>query len=229
MTVAGRIVAGQAIGRHYWYTLFAMQHAWDRRLGFWYLAEEYPDQPAVVACPSGRDADFRGAGGSGPPTRARVAGTGTRCRRHRRLRAAERRRHALLAIGGAGGRVRLHRPESGALGRRGPADCGSLGSGGRGPAPRLRGAGGPTVGDRIDRAPRLGRRRHRRVHERTGAGRRPAHDRAGGPGAGPPHQLLVGHDGAAQSGDPAALAHRRPVGGRRWRQDVRARLPIPAA
>ena len=49
----GRIIAGQAIGRHYWYTLFAMQHAWDRRLGFWYLAEEYPDQPAVVACPSG--------------------------------------------------------------------------------------------------------------------------------------------------------------------------------
>jgi long-chain acyl-CoA synthetase len=30
-----------------------MQHAWDRRLGFWYLAEEYPDQRAVVACPSG--------------------------------------------------------------------------------------------------------------------------------------------------------------------------------
>jgi long-chain acyl-CoA synthetase len=30
-----------------------MQHPWDRRLGFWYLAEDYPDQPAVVACPSG--------------------------------------------------------------------------------------------------------------------------------------------------------------------------------
>ena len=30
-----------------------MQHPWDRRLGFWYLAEEYPDQPAVVASPSG--------------------------------------------------------------------------------------------------------------------------------------------------------------------------------
>ena len=51
--LAGRIVAGQAIGGHYWYTLFAMQHAWDRRLGFWYLAQEYPDQPAVVASPSG--------------------------------------------------------------------------------------------------------------------------------------------------------------------------------
>jgi long-chain acyl-CoA synthetase len=30
-----------------------MQHPWDRRLGFWWLAEEHPDQPAVVACPSG--------------------------------------------------------------------------------------------------------------------------------------------------------------------------------
>ena len=30
-----------------------MQHPWDRRLGFWYLAGEYPDLPAVVACPSG--------------------------------------------------------------------------------------------------------------------------------------------------------------------------------
>ena len=30
-----------------------MKHPWDRRLGFWYLAEEYPDQPAVVASPSG--------------------------------------------------------------------------------------------------------------------------------------------------------------------------------
>jgi long-chain acyl-CoA synthetase len=30
-----------------------MRHPWDRRLGFWYLAEEYPDQPAVVVCPSG--------------------------------------------------------------------------------------------------------------------------------------------------------------------------------
>ena len=30
-----------------------MKHPWDRRLGFWWLAEEYPDQPAVVGCPSG--------------------------------------------------------------------------------------------------------------------------------------------------------------------------------
>ena len=30
-----------------------MKHPWDRRLGFWWLAEEHPDQPAVVGCPSG--------------------------------------------------------------------------------------------------------------------------------------------------------------------------------
>jgi long-chain acyl-CoA synthetase len=30
-----------------------MRHPWDRRLGFWWIAEEHPDQPAIVACPSG--------------------------------------------------------------------------------------------------------------------------------------------------------------------------------
>jgi long-chain acyl-CoA synthetase len=35
-----------------------MEHPWDRRLGFWFLADEYPDQPAVVACPSGVTLSF---------------------------------------------------------------------------------------------------------------------------------------------------------------------------
>ena len=30
-----------------------MKHPWDRRLGFWWIAEDYPTQPAVVASPSG--------------------------------------------------------------------------------------------------------------------------------------------------------------------------------
>jgi long-chain acyl-CoA synthetase len=30
-----------------------VRHPWDRRLGFWWIAEEHPDQPAVVASPSG--------------------------------------------------------------------------------------------------------------------------------------------------------------------------------
>ena len=30
-----------------------MKHPWDRRLGFWYVAQDHPDLPAVVACPSG--------------------------------------------------------------------------------------------------------------------------------------------------------------------------------
>jgi long-chain acyl-CoA synthetase len=30
-----------------------MEHAWDRRLGFWWIAEDHPDQPAIVASPSG--------------------------------------------------------------------------------------------------------------------------------------------------------------------------------
>jgi long-chain acyl-CoA synthetase len=31
----------------------AVRHPWDRRLGFWWIAEDHPDQPAVVDCPSG--------------------------------------------------------------------------------------------------------------------------------------------------------------------------------
>jgi long-chain acyl-CoA synthetase len=30
-----------------------MRHAWDQRLGFWWIAEEHPDLPAVVSCPAG--------------------------------------------------------------------------------------------------------------------------------------------------------------------------------
>ncbi|HEY1831637.1 MAG TPA: AMP-binding protein [Acidimicrobiales bacterium] len=30
-----------------------MKHAWDQRLGFWWIAEEHPDQLAVAASPSG--------------------------------------------------------------------------------------------------------------------------------------------------------------------------------
>jgi long-chain acyl-CoA synthetase len=29
-----------------------VNHPWDRRLGFWWIAEEHPDQPAVVASPT---------------------------------------------------------------------------------------------------------------------------------------------------------------------------------
>ena len=35
-----------------------MEHAWDRRLGFWYIAEDHPDLPAVVASPSGATFSF---------------------------------------------------------------------------------------------------------------------------------------------------------------------------
>ena len=35
-----------------------MKHPWDRRLGFWWIAEAHPDQPAVVACPSGLTLTF---------------------------------------------------------------------------------------------------------------------------------------------------------------------------
>jgi long-chain acyl-CoA synthetase len=30
-----------------------VQHPWDQRLGIWFIAEDHPDQPAVVASPSG--------------------------------------------------------------------------------------------------------------------------------------------------------------------------------
>ena len=30
-----------------------MNHPWDQRLGSWWIAEDHPDQPAIVDCPSG--------------------------------------------------------------------------------------------------------------------------------------------------------------------------------
>jgi long-chain acyl-CoA synthetase len=35
-----------------------MRHAWDQRLGFWWIAQEHPELPAVVACPSGISLTF---------------------------------------------------------------------------------------------------------------------------------------------------------------------------
>ena len=35
-----------------------MRHPWDRRLGIWWIAEDHPDQPAIVECPSGSTLSF---------------------------------------------------------------------------------------------------------------------------------------------------------------------------
>jgi len=35
-----------------------VEHPWDRRLGIWWIAEDHPDQPAIVASPSGRTLTF---------------------------------------------------------------------------------------------------------------------------------------------------------------------------
>ncbi|MFA5710378.1 AMP-binding protein [Mycolicibacterium sp.] len=35
-----------------------MQHPWDRRLGVWWIAEDHPEAPAIVASPSGRTLTF---------------------------------------------------------------------------------------------------------------------------------------------------------------------------
>ncbi len=35
-----------------------MKHPWDRRLGVWYIAEDHPDHPAIVASPSGTTLTF---------------------------------------------------------------------------------------------------------------------------------------------------------------------------
>jgi long-chain acyl-CoA synthetase len=40
-----------------------MRHAWDQRLGFWWIAQEHPELPAVVACPSGASLTFSGLAG----------------------------------------------------------------------------------------------------------------------------------------------------------------------
>jgi long-chain acyl-CoA synthetase len=37
-----------------------MRHPWDRRLGVWWIAEDRPDQPAVVECPTGDTLTFGG-------------------------------------------------------------------------------------------------------------------------------------------------------------------------
>lgn len=36
-----------------------MRHAWDQRLGFWWIAEDRPDAPAVVSSPSGSVLTYR--------------------------------------------------------------------------------------------------------------------------------------------------------------------------
>src|ERR1700691_1482 len=57
-----------------------MEHAWDRRLGFWYIAEDHPNLPAVVASPSGTTFSFGGLAGRahhvGPALRASGIGPG---------------------------------------------------------------------------------------------------------------------------------------------------------
>ncbi|GAB3005012.1 AMP-binding protein [Mycobacterium bourgelatii] len=35
-----------------------MRHPWDRRLGVWWIAEDHPEAPAIVASPSGRTLTF---------------------------------------------------------------------------------------------------------------------------------------------------------------------------
>ncbi|MHB8464044.1 MAG: AMP-binding protein, partial [Acidimicrobiales bacterium] len=35
-----------------------MRHPWDQRLGVWWIAEEHPDQPAIIGCPGGAALTF---------------------------------------------------------------------------------------------------------------------------------------------------------------------------
>jgi long-chain acyl-CoA synthetase len=35
-----------------------VEHAWDQRLGVWYIAEDHPDQPAIIESPSGLTLTF---------------------------------------------------------------------------------------------------------------------------------------------------------------------------
>jgi long-chain acyl-CoA synthetase len=57
-----------------------VRHPWDQRLGFWWIAEDRPDQPCVVACPSGSTATFGQLAGRAHQLvhalRARGLGTG---------------------------------------------------------------------------------------------------------------------------------------------------------
>ncbi len=108
-----------------------MKHPWDRRLGFWWLAEEYPDQPAVVGCPSGVTLTFSELAGRAHRLVHGLRG-GPRCRLHLRLCPPQRRRHPRPAARRARKRVPVHRPEPRPVRGRDPAHCRSLGS--RGPA-----------------------------------------------------------------------------------------------
>ena len=211
-----------------------MKHPWDRRLGFWWLAEEYPDQPAVVGCPSGVTLTFSELAG-----RAHRLVHGLRAQG---LGAGDIFAYALpndvdmlcwqLAANEGGFQsIALNPALSGAEIQR---IVDHSGSSGPGPAQRLRRSGGPDVGHRVDQAPHFGRRRHRRFPVRGVAGRGPA---ALSPSlAGPPpgqHPFIAyssGTTGAAgEGGGPAGSAHHRPVRGGRFLQELRPRLPVPAA
>ena len=216
-------------GRHYWYTLFPMKHPWDRRLGFWFLAEEYPDQPAVVACPSGVTLSF-----------SELAG-----RAHRLV-------HGLRAQGlGAGDIFAYALPNDvDMLCWQLAAQEGGFQSIALNPA--LSGAEIQRIVDHSEAAALILHSDFAdRVDQMSGTGSiglrisvggdiegflaeeslvegQPT-TAASGPPAGPAHRLLLGHDRAAESRRPATHERDRPIGRRRCLQELRPCLPVPAA
>ena len=201
-----------------------MRHPWDRRLGVWWIAEDHPDQPAIVASPSGVTLTF-----------GELAG-----RAHQLVRALDAHgigrgdivAYALpndvdivvwqLAAMEAGIRSIALSP---ALSARGsPHDRRPLGVGGGRGARKLerrrRGAGLGAVATtpRVRRQP--SRRIGRRLHPPGRTGRRARHRTARGTLARRCDLVLVGDDRHAQ-GDLAADPRRRPVGCRRQHEAVR--------
>ena len=204
-----------------------MKHPWDRRLGFWWLAEEYPDQPAVVGCPSGVTLTF-----------SELAG-----RAHRLV-------HGLRAQGlGAGDIFAYALPNDvDMLCWQLAANEGGFQSIALNPA--LSGAEIQRIVDHSEAAAMILHHDFAdRVDQMSGTGsiklrvsvgatwrascprsprRGPADDGAAGPPAGSPHRLLVGHHRAAQGRRPAGPAQHRPFGGRRHGQELRPCVPVPA-
>ena len=128
---------------HYRYTLFPMKHPWDQRLGFWYIAGDRPEIPAIVASPSGLTLSFGELAGRAHQLvhalRARGLETGDIIG----VRPAQRRRHRHVAPGGSGGGIPVHLAQPGVVGSGDPAHRRSFGCGGRRAARRLRRSGRP--------------------------------------------------------------------------------------
>ena len=209
-------------------TQSTMQDPWDQRLGVWWIAEDRPDQPAIVECPSGERLTYGELAG-----RAHQLVHGLRAQG---LEVGDIVTYALpngldivlwqLAASEGGFRSIALNPALSADEMRAIADhcgrrCGRRPRALRGPrrpswpAHRRSGCASPSAGRSTASSTRPSCSRASPRRSPDGPGRR-RHDR-----------LLLRHDRQAQ-GRVAGAAQGRSGGARRHDEVVRPRLPVPA-